>query len=150
LRWFAAGARVARFAPMDNTTGAGMKEPTIKIGRREFTAAGVMALLSGVAITISACGSTSTPSSPSTGGTSGDLTGTVSANHGHTATITAATLTAKDAVTLDIRGSANHTHSLSLSGDQVASAAAGQRISMTSSTDDGAGFGSHSHVVTFN
>lgn len=129
-----------------------MKERTIRIGRREFTAAGVMALLSGVAITISACGSTSTPSSPSSpGGTTagldanGNLNGVVSANHGHTAQITAVQLSARNAVTLDMRGQADHTHSLTLTGDQVASAAAGQRVSMTSSNEQG-----HDHVVTFN
>lgn len=125
-----------------------MEERTMRIGRREFTAAGILALLSGVTVTIWGCGSTSTPSSPST--TTSDLQGAISANHGHVATITAAMLTAKNAVTLDIQGTASHTHSVVLTGDQVASAAAGQRVSMTSSTNASAAFGTHNHTVTFN
>jgi hypothetical protein len=132
-----------------------MKERTIMIGRREFTAAGVMALLSGVTVTIWGCGSSSTPSSPSsTGGSSSgataDLSGTISSNHGHSAVIKAADLTAKNSVTLDIRGSAAHTHSVELSASEVGSAAAGQRVSKVSSTDASAAFGTHSHTVTFN
>jgi hypothetical protein len=121
-----------------------MDERTIRIGRRKFTAAGVMALLSGVAVTVWGCGSTSSPSSPSPT-TSGDITGTVSANHGHVATITAAQLTAGNAVTLHIQGNATHDHTVSLTASQIASAANRQQVSVTSSTDS-----AHSHVVTFN
>jgi hypothetical protein len=129
-----------------------MDERTMRIGRREFTAAGILALLSGVTVTVWGCGSdSSSPSSPSpTPAPSGDLSGSISANHGHTATITAAELSAKNAVTLDIRGSAAHTHSVELSASDVASAAAGQRVSKTSSTDPSTAFGTHSHLVTFN
>lgn len=121
-----------------------MQERTITIGRREFTAAGVMALLSGVAITIWGCGSTNSPSSPSST-TTADLSGTISANHGHSAVITAATLKSPTAVTLHIQGQATHDHTLDLTAAQVSAAAAGQQVSMTSSTTSG-----HNHVVTFN
>ena len=120
-----------------------MQERTIMIGRRQFTAAGVMALLSGVTITVWGCGSTTSPSSPSS--TTSDLSGTISANHGHSAVITAATLKSPTAVTLHIQGQATHDHTLDLTAAQVSAAAAGQQVSMTSSTTSG-----HNHVVTFN
>ena len=119
-----------------------MDERTIRIGRREFTAAGIMALLSGVTVMVWGCGST-TPSSPSATGS--DISGTISANHGHVATITAAQLTAGNAVTLHIQGSATHDHTVDLTAAQIAAAANRQQVSMTSSIDVG-----HSHTVTFN
>jgi hypothetical protein len=118
------------------------------MSRRQFTEAGVMAMLAGVVVTLSDCGSSSptTPSSPppSTGG-GGDVTGSISANHGHTAVITRAQLTAGGAINLDIRGTATHPHTVSLSQSEVVAIAAGQRVSKTSSSDSG-----HMHDVTFN
>lgn len=52
------------------------------LDRREFTAPTVLALLSGVTITISGCGDDGSPTSPSPP-RGGDAVGTVSANHGH-------------------------------------------------------------------
>lgn len=117
--------------------------------RREFSAAAVLAALSGVAITIStaSCGdsySSPTPMPTPTPG-SGDKTGSISNNHGHTATITGAQLTAAAEVSLDIRGGADHPHTVALSAAEVTSIAGGQRVSKDSSTD-----ASHSHTVTFN
>ena len=77
------------------------------IGRRDFTLRAVLGLFSGGAITITGCGdddgssddgSTSPPPSssptptPSTNPSpsTGDVSGVISANHGHTAVITAA------------------------------------------------------------
>ena len=120
---------------------------TIQIGRREFSEKALLALLSGVAVTVSACGgggdsgSPSAPSAPAPG----DETGTISGNHGHTALISAAQLSGGAAVTLQIRGSASHPHSVDLSGGEVQSVAAGQRVSKSSSSEDG-----HTHTVTFN
>ncbi|HEX9094084.1 MAG TPA: hypothetical protein VF902_08890, partial [Coriobacteriia bacterium] len=85
------------------------------IGRRQFTVASAMAILSGVAITItSACGgSSSSPSAPSTPAptptptpAAADKAGVISDNHGHSAVITGAQLTAGGALSLDIRGTA--------------------------------------------
>ena len=123
-------------------------ERTIRIGRRRFTAAGVLALLGGATISISGCGGggSSSPSSPSgPPAASGDKVGSISANHGHTAVLTAAQIQAGGAVSLGIRGSGDHPHSLSLTAAQVQSIAAGQRVSQLSTTDDG-----HAHDVTFN
>jgi hypothetical protein len=123
---------------------------TIRIGRRDFTAAGILALLSGVAISVSGCGGgggSSSPTSPSTGtpAAGGDKTGSVSSNHGHTAVLTAAQLQAGGAVALNIRGTSAHPHTVNLTAAQVASIAGGTRVAQTSSSDDG-----HTHDVTFN
>lgn len=116
------------------------------IGRREFTLAAAMLALGSATITISACGGGSSPSQPSSPQpAAGDKVGVVGSNHGHSAVITAAQLTAAGAVSLDIRGQSDHPHTVSLSAAQIASIAASQRVSKESSSDDG-----HSHTVTFN
>lgn len=116
-----------------------MKDFTLD--RREFTVQSALALLSGVAITISGCGGGDSPSSPS----SGDMVGTVSANHGHSAVITGAQLTAGGALNLSIQGSSVHSHNVELTAGEVASIGSRQRVSKESSVND-----SHSHTVTFN
>jgi len=64
------------------------------LSRREFTLEACLAILSGVAITISssACGSSySSPTGPTSTpptASNGDKVGDISNNHGHTATIT--------------------------------------------------------------
>src|SRR5262245_61295161 len=87
------------------------KELTLRIGRREFSRQAVIAILSAATITITDCGGGSSPApSPSPppggggGGGGGDVVGVVSANHGHTAVVTAAQITAANSVALDIHG----------------------------------------------
>ena len=124
------------------------KELTLRIGRREFSREAVIAILSAATITIADCGGggSSNPSpSPSPTPTPGDVAGTVSANHGHTAVVTAAQITAANAVTLDIRGTATHPHTVELSAAEVGMIGNRQTVSKTSSNDDG-----HMHTVTFN
>jgi len=116
---------------------------------RRATLKAILALLSGVTITIAGCGDDDSPTMPSPG-TGGGVGGSVSANHGHVATITSAQLMANDAVTLQIRGSATHPHTVQLSAQELSQIGARQRISKTSSTDDSPDAGVHSHVVTFN
>ena len=118
------------------------------ISRREFTRESVLAMLAGVAITISGCGSNDSPTAPSQGAggsTTQDVSGTVSANHGHIATVTAAQITAAGAVSLDIMGQATHPHTVSLTASQMQQIGSRQRVVVTSSTDAG-----HEHTVTFN
>ena len=123
----------------DGAKGAGLD-------RREFT---VGAMLAGVSITISGCGGGGggtgggSPTQPTP--TNGDRLGNVSANHGHEARITAAELTAGNAVTLQIRGSSDHPHTVTLSAEDVVSIRSGQRVGRASSEDD-----FHTHTVTFN
>jgi hypothetical protein len=120
------------------------------LDRREFTLQSAMAILSAATITISGCGGGSSPApspspnpNPNPGG--GDVAGTIDGNHGHSAVITSAVLTAGNAIQLDIRGGADHPHTVSLSAGEVTMIGAGQRVAKTSTNDQG-----HSHTVTFN
>jgi hypothetical protein len=114
--------------------------------RRTFTLQSELALLSGVTITITGCGST-TPTSPTTGGggsSTPDVTATISANHGHVATITGAQITADQALALDIRGQATHTHTVNLTAADLTAIANRQVVAKESTTDQ-----AHNHTVTF-
>jgi hypothetical protein len=118
------------------------------LDRREFTLQSAMAILSAATITISGCGGGSSPApspspNPNPGG--GDVSGAIDANHGHTASISAATLMAGNAIQLDIRGGADHPHTVSLTAAEVTTIGARQRVAKTSTNDQG-----HSHTVTFN
>jgi hypothetical protein len=116
------------------------------IDRREFTLRSILAMLSGVTITISGCGGGGgSPTQPNPPPSSGDKVGNISANHNHKAVISAAELSAGGAVTLNIRGDADHPHTLQLTAAEVASIANGQRVSKASSED-----AFHTHTVTFN
>jgi len=128
------------------------KELTLRIGRREFSRQAVVAILSAATITIADCGGggsspapTPPPGGGGGGGGGGDVAGTVSANHGHTAVVTAAQITAANAVNLDIHGTADHPHTLSLTAAEVGMIGSRQTVAKTSSSDN-----SHSHTVTFN
>lgn len=115
--------------------------------RRAFTVQSIMAMLAGVTITITGCGDSDSPTSPAPGN---GRAGSVSANHGHTAAITSAELMAGNAVSLNIRGTATHPHTVELSAAEIDQIAGGQRVSKASSTDDSPDAGRHNHVVTFN
>ena len=123
------------------------------LDRREFTLAAAMAALSGVAITISACGGGSSPTAstpppsptPAPPAATSDKTAVIGSNHGHAGTITAAQLTAGGVLSLNIQGTASHPHTVDLTAADISSVAASQRVSKESSSDNG-----HSHSVTFN
>jgi hypothetical protein len=127
-----------------------MSEP---MHRREFTAKSVMALLAGVVVTITGCNGGYSPSSPTPTPTptppapsgSGDVSGVISANHGHIAIVTGAEITAGNAVALDIMGSADHSHRVELSASEIGQIGSGQRVAKSSTTNL-----SHNHTVTFN
>jgi len=112
-------------------------------GRRQFTLQAALAMLAGVTITITACGSTS-PTAPSPPPT-GDVTGDITSNHGHVAIITRAQLTAGNAIQLDIQGTATHTHLVELSQAELTAIAGGQHVTVNSTAQD-----LHSHSVAFN
>jgi hypothetical protein len=59
--------------------------------------------------------------------------------------ITAAQLTAGNAITVTLTGAATHTHTVALSQAELSQINAGTRVQKTSSTDN-----AHSHTVTFN
>ena len=118
-------------------------EHTRLLSRREFSRESVLAMLAGVVITITGCGDDD-PTGPS-GGSGTDVTGVVSANHGHRATVTGVQITAANGVSLDIRGDADHPHTVALTAAQVAQIGNRQQVVVTSTTDN-----SHQHTVTFN
>ena len=144
------------------------RERTVRsLTRREFNAASVNALFVGMTVWMSGCsgGGGSSPAAPTAAPTptsapapagTGDKGGTIAANHGHVATVTGAQLLASGAVTLDIRGTADHDQAVQLSADQVRQIAAGTRVTQTSTqsaaTPDGYGGSTpgHTHSVTFN
>jgi hypothetical protein len=119
-------------------------ERTQGITRREFTLESALAMLAGVTITISGC-SDDSPDTPTSPTTDGNVNGTVSANHGHVATVTAAQITAAGALSLNIQGTATHPHTVSLSAEEVRNIGARQRVTKTSTSNDG-----HTHDVQFN
>ena len=109
--------------------------------RREFTVEMALALLGGATIVISGCGGGSpTASTPPLT----DKLGDISANHGHVALITAAQLGENGTLDLDIRGTASHSHMVSLTDTDVASVRRGSRVDKQSSGK------SHTHTVSFN
>jgi hypothetical protein len=132
--------------------------------RREFTAASISALFVGMGVTLTGCGGGSgnnygaAPSAaPAPAGAavaSGDKIGQVSGNHGHSAVITAAQLRAGGVVELQIQGTADHSHGLKLSADQVRQVAGGTRVSQNTDAAQTAAeygiYGEHSHTVIFN
>ena len=127
--------------------------------RRAITVGAALAMLGFPTITLSGCGGggggggngeaddDNGPTGPNPTPTpgAGDVQGTIAANHGHVAIITAAQLQAGNGLTLDIRGNAGHTHMVALSGTEVVQIRDRQRVSKISSTTDG-----HEHTVTFN
>lgn len=111
--------------------------------RREFSAEAARILLGGAALVITGCGGGSSgPTAASPPAT--DVMGTVSANHGHQAMITAAQLVAGGDLELDIQGTSSHPHSVSLSAAEVRSVRNGGRVEKEST---GSG---HTHTVIFN
>jgi len=128
---------------------------TKTLDRRTFTLEAALAILSGVAITVSSgCGGSSynpgTPT-PTPTPTAADKVGSISANHGHSAVIVSAQLTAANAISLDIRGTSDHTHTVALTAAEITAIAGNQKVSQGSSEGGSGGpYGDHSHTVTFN
>jgi len=125
-------------AHQDQTT-----ERPLSLSRRAFTLDAALALLAGCVIIVSdACGSSSSPAAPSA--PSADVTGTVSANHGHTAVITGAQITAAQTITLSIQGTSAHSHTLSITQAELNTLKNRQAVAKDSSTDN-----NHLHSITF-
>ena len=133
-----------------------MKPITRQLDRRAFGHEAALALLGGAVVTLYGCGgggsggysSPVSPSTPAPGASvsgASDATGAISSNHGHAAVITAAQLTAGNGLRVDIRGEADHNHSVELTATQVSQVRAGTRVSLDST--DGQG---HRHAVVFN
>ena len=113
--------------------------------RREFTLESALAILSAATITITGCGDDD-DNGTGTGPSGQGEVGTISANHGHTVTITSAQITAAGALTgLPIMGTAPHPHFIDLTAAQIVAIGLNQQVSVVSTTND-----AHSHTVTFN
>ena len=112
--------------------------------RREFTTQAVLALLAGVTITITGCGTdhqvAPTPVAPPPT----DKSGVIANNHGHSVVVTSAQQTAGAAIAVDIRGEASHSHMVELTQAEVLTIRSGLQV-VKESTGTG-----HKHMVTFN
>ena len=108
--------------------------------RRQFTLESALALLSTVAITVSGC--EDTPTTPTT--PPATVSGNISANHGHTAVIDGARISAGTAFSMDIQGTAPHQHTIEVTQADLMALLNRQTVNKTSTTD-----ASHSHTVTF-
>lgn len=129
-----------------------------RMNRRQFTKE--LAFLSGVTVTITACGgggggsSYSNPAGstpPPTTNAGGDKIGQISANHGHSAVIRAAELAAENAVQINIEGTGGHPHIVTLPAAAIRDLRAGRSVqTQSTSTDGGTSLGGvHAHTVTF-
>ena len=123
------------------------------IGRRQFSVT-ALALLSGATIGIGCGGdgASSTPTGPTTTSPAGQGIGMVTGNHPmpHVAAISAAQLSAGEAIVLDISNGL-HSHTVVLTGTQVRQIAAMATVSVESSINPhSSGAEPHAHTVTFN
>jgi hypothetical protein len=117
------------------------QDALVRLDRREFTLQAALALLAGVVITIDGCGGSS-PTTPAPA--VHDVPGTISGNHGHTATITAAQITSANAVSLDIQGTATHPHTVEVTQADLRNLQSRQVVTKDSTNNSG-----HQHTVTF-
>ena len=128
-----------------------------RIERREFTREASLAFLAGVVVVISDCGggggggndgyggNPAAGNPPPTSTSDGSKTGSISANHGHTAVITAAELQAGGVLALSIAGSAGHDHAVNLVAQAMQDIKDGKKVAKESTSTQG-----HTHSVTFN
>ena len=114
------------------------------ISRRDFTLQSALALLAGVIITIDGCGGSSPAAPTPAPGQTADIQGAISSNHGHVATITSAQLTAGNALSMDIQGSATHPHTVEISQAELRALQSRQAVTKSSTNNSG-----HQHTVTF-
>lgn len=112
--------------------------------RREFTSQAVLALLAGVTITITGCGTDNQAAPTPVAPPPTEKTGAIANNHGHVAIVTSAQQTAGAAVTIDLRGTAGHTHQVELNEMDIGAIKGGLQV-VKQSTGTG-----HTHIVTFN
>jgi len=121
--------------------------------RRDFSKDASLAFLSGVTVTLAACGGggysnpaggTPPTTQPPAAGSS-DEVGDVSANHGHQAVIKAAEILAGATISINIVGVAGHPHMVTLPEAALRDIKEGKPVLVQSTSTDG-----HEHTVTFN
>jgi hypothetical protein len=71
----------------------------------------------------------------------------ISTNHGHILAVSKEDVAAGVDKSYDIHGSANHTHTVTVTADKFAALAANNAIMTTSSLNDSSTFGTHNHVI---
>jgi hypothetical protein len=104
----------------------------------------VLAFVCTAGLGVAGCGDDDgSPTSPSP--TSQGATAVISNNHGHVATLTGAQVSAGRALSIDIRGTADHGHMLDLTNDDVVRLQTRQRVDKDATANNG-----HTHRVTFN
>jgi hypothetical protein len=113
---------------------------TIAIDRREFLRAAALALAAGTVVQIAGCGT-----DEASGG--GGKVGSIDGNHGHSASVAAGS---SGDMILNIRGTADHDHTLDLTAQQVSDILDGIHTMWTSSTATPPGGSAHEHLVHFN
>jgi len=117
---------------MDSTAGL--------LTRRDFTLQSALALLAGVVVTVEGCGSSTSPTAPTP---VNDVTGGISANHGHVAVVTSAQITASNAISLNIQGTSTHNHTVDLTQADLGTLKSRGTVTKDSSAAP------HIHTVTF-
>jgi hypothetical protein len=101
----------------------------------------LIALLSGLTITIVACDS----DSPTDSTRREDIMGEITANHGHVARLGGPQVSAGQAVTISIRGGADHDHEVAFTDDEIQRLRGGERVTKGSTNQQG-----HQHAIVFN
>ena len=97
----------------------------------------------GASWALASCGGGGDAAAPAPPPAGGGCVATIAGNHGHVLSIGAADLNSAVAITYDIVGSADHTHSVSFSAAQLAQLKAGTMVSVTTSTTL-----AHDHVIS--
>lgn len=118
-------------------------QETAGFTRRTFLGTAAAALFAGALIQITGCSTDDKEDAAP----AGNLNGSISDNHPspHKAVITKAQIDAGGAVTLDIKGAAGHTHTVTFTADQVADIKSGaMAMALSTSTE------AHQHTVMFN
>jgi hypothetical protein len=121
-----------------SAAGIGSSLRAMIITKRSFVRGSVGVCVAGVMT--AACGGDDDDDDTSSGGA---CTTQIASNHGHALTVSAADKMTGAAKEYDIKGSADHSHTVSLSAEDFADLASGTILIMNSSTDAG-----HEHEVT--
>jgi hypothetical protein len=132
-----------------------------RIERREFTRHASLAFLAGVVVVVSDCGGgggggnsgggsdgyggNPAAGNPAPTAADGSKIGSISANHGHVAEITAAELQKGGVLALSIAGTAGHDHTVNLVAQAMQDIKDNKKVAKESTSTQG-----HTHMVTFN
>jgi hypothetical protein len=118
----------------------------MEMTRRDFTVNSALALLAGCVITVTEIGCDekmpSTPSPTPPADIKGDVA--VAANHTHSVTVTGAEIAAGNSVALTLTGSTSHTHTVQLTQSDMTALRNRQAVTHDSTNDS-----NHVHAVTF-